>query len=143
MCIEKFEDSTVLRHGQLLAVAEPNSSLELGSVQIYQYRRDPVPWVGRLKNCSLFRHPRTTSERRAYFSTTAVKEILESHGIAFNVRRKRSSHRLPNSWDDISPLYQRSWKKYRKTQRRDGGSIDRRFHSPALWDCRNGMLTSD
>ena len=48
------------------------------------------------------RHPRTTQERR---------ESLDGWG-----RPCRNNHNLVQAWDDIWMRYQRSWKKYRKTQ---------------------------
>jgi hypothetical protein len=82
----------------------------------------------------LFRHPRTTNERRAHFSNKATKEILESQGVAFKLRQKRKSHMLPNYYDDLFLQYQRSWKEHREIQRKDAASINRRVHSPAYWD---------
>jgi hypothetical protein len=81
------------------------------------------------------------SERRTHFSSTAAKEILESHGVAFKVRQKRSPHWLPTAYDDLSIRYQRNWKGHRKSQRRNAGSIDRRIHSPPCWDWRNSVST--
>jgi hypothetical protein len=48
------------------------------------------------------RHPHTTQERR---------ESLDGWG-----RPCRNNHNLAQAWDDIWIRYQRSWKKYRKTQ---------------------------
>jgi hypothetical protein len=128
MRIEEIENSNVLRHGQLLVVAKLwrwfNSDLEAGPVQFYRHRDEPVPGVRRVKHGKPFRHPRTTNERRASFTNDAIIDILESHGVAFKVRQKRGSHWLPNCRDDISLLRQRTWKKYRRTQRRNTGSID-------------------
>lgn len=45
----------------------------------------------------------------------------------------RSLHRLPTSYDDVFLRYQRSWKEYRRTQRKVAGSINRRIHSPPIW----------
>ena len=145
MRIEELDNSNALEPGQLLvvlkcwrfcsnaAVCHLQQSLKSGLLQFYRHRREPVPGIRRLRNCRLFRRPRTTNERRAYFSSTAAKEILESHGVAFKLRQKRSSHWLPHSWDDISRVYERNWKEHRKTQRKDAGSIDRRFHSAPFW----------
>ena len=88
----------------------------------------------RSKNGRLFRRPRTTNERRAHFSNEATEEILESHGVAFKLRQRRNSHLLPNAHDDLSLRYQRSWKEHRGAQRKTGGCINRRIHSPPFWD---------
>jgi hypothetical protein len=108
-------------------------SIGAGVVQFYRHRQEPVPWTRRSKNGRLFRHPRTTSERRAHFSSEA-KEILESHGVAFKPRQRRNSHLLPNAHDDLSIRYQRSWKEHRGAQRKTAGSINRQIHSPPFWD---------
>jgi hypothetical protein len=153
MRIEELDNSNSLEPGQLLvvlkcwrfcgnaAVCHLQQSVKSGLLQFYRHRREPVPWICRPKNYRLFRHPRTTSERRAYLSNNATEEILESYGVGFKLRQKRSWHMLPNSWDDISRRYERSWKAYRKSQRRNTGSINRRFHSPPCWDWRNRVST--
>src|ERR1700751_2544997 len=95
MRIKKLTDSSVLKPGELLVVLHClnqcgsdalgglRKSIGAGGVRFYRHRREPVPWIGRSKNGRLFRRPRTTNERRAHFSSKA-KEILESHGLAFN-----------------------------------------------------------
>src|SRR5258708_21569020 len=98
-----------------------------------RHRQGPVPGTGRVKRSRLFRHPRTTSERRADFSNRATKEILESLGVALRLRQKRKSQMLPNAYDDLSIPYQRSWKEHRGTQRKNADSIDRRIHGPPFW----------
>jgi hypothetical protein len=137
MCIEKFENSTVLQRGQLLAMEKlwrfSDSGLETGPVQFYRHRQGPVPGTGRVKRRRLFRHPRTTSERRADFSNRATKEILESLGVALKLRQKRKSHTLPNAYDDLSIRYKRSWKEHRGTQRKNADRIDRRIHGTPFW----------
>lgn len=69
------------------------------------YRRDPVRRTGRRRHGSYFRHPRTTSECRAYYAYPAF------------IRGKRRPNCLPNAWDDI-PHYRKykNWKHYRQTQ---------------------------
>ena len=111
MRIEELDNRNALEPGQLLVVLKCwrfydnadvchlQQSVKSGLLQFYRHRQEPVPWICRPKNYRLFRHPRTTSERRAYFSSTAAKEILESHGVAFKVRQKRSPHWLPNFWE--------------------------------------------
>jgi hypothetical protein len=137
MRIEKFENSTVLQRGQLLAVARlwkfSHSSLEAEPVHFYSHGHGPVPGTGRVKNRRLFRRPRTTNERRADFSNKATKEVLESLGVALKLRQKRKSQMLPNAYDDLSIRYQRSWKEHRGTQRKIADSIDRRIHGPPFW----------
>ena len=50
MRIEKFENSTVLQRGELLAVARlwrfSNLGLEAEPVQSYRHRQEPVPGTG-------------------------------------------------------------------------------------------------
>ena len=146
MRLEKLTESSVLKPGQLLvvlhcltergsdALVDLRKSIGIGVVQFYRHRREPVPWIGRSGNGRLFRRPRTTNERRAHFSNEATKEILVSHGLAFKLRQERNSNRLPNAHDDLSLRYQRSWKEHRGAQRKTGGCINRRIHSPAFWD---------
>ena len=146
MRIKKLTDSSVLKPGQLLvvlhcliqcgydALVDLRKSIGAGVVQFYRHRREAVPWIGRSKNGRLFRRPRTTNERRAHFSTKATKEILESHGLALKFRQNRNSHMLPTAHDDLSLRYPRSWKEHRGAQRKTGGCINRRIHSPPFWD---------
>jgi hypothetical protein len=144
MRIKKLTNSSVLEPGQLLVVLHClnqcgsdalfglRKSIRIGVVQFYRHRREPVPWTRRSKNGRLFRRPRTTNERRAHYSNEAAKEILESRGVA--LRQERNSNRLPNSHDDLSLRYQRSWKEHRGAQRKNASSINRRIHSPPFWD---------
>jgi hypothetical protein len=138
MRIEKIENSNLLQSGVLLIVAKllrfSDSGLEAGPVQYYRHRRDPVPLVRRVKNCRLFRRPKTTNERRAHFSNKATEEILQSYGVALNLRQKRKWHMLPNAYDDLSIRYKRSWKEHRRAQRKNTRGINRRIHSPPYWD---------
>ena len=143
MRIKKLTDSSVLKPGELLVVLHClnqcgsdalgglRKSIEI--VQFYGHRR-AVPWIGRSKNGRLFRRPRTTNERRAHYGNEATKEILKSRGVAFKLRQERNSNRLPNAHDDLSLRYQRSWKEHRGAQRKTGGCINRRIHSPPFWD---------
>jgi hypothetical protein len=145
MYIKKLTNSNALKRGELLIVLkclwlyrddafiDLRKGTKTGVIQFYRHRQGPVPWVGRWKNGRCFRHPRTTNERRANCATTTPTEVLESHGLAFKVRPKRSSHRLPTAYDDIFLHHQRSWKEYRRTQRKVVGSINRRMHSPPFW----------
>jgi hypothetical protein len=41
---------------------------------------------------------------------------------------------LPNAHDDLFLRYQRSWKEHREAQRKTGGCVNRRIHSPPFWD---------
>ena len=145
MRIKKLTDSSALKPGQLLVVLhclnhcgsalfELRKSTGTGVVQFYRHRREPVPWTCRSKNGRMFRRPRTTNERRAHYSNEATKEILKSRGVAFKLRQERNSNRLPNAHDDLSLRYQRSWKEHRGAQRKTGGCINRRIHSPPCWD---------
>ena len=146
MRIKKLTDSSVLKPGELRVVLhclsqcgsdalfDLRKSIRIGAVQFYRHRQEAVPWIGRSKNGRLFRRPRTTNERRAHFSNEATEEILVSHGLAFKLRQERNSNRLPNAHDDLSLRYQRSWKEHRGAQRKTGGCINRRIHSPPFWD---------
>ena len=146
MRIKKLTDSSALKPGELLVVlhclnqrgsdgpVDLRKSIGIGVVRFYRHRQEPVPWTRRSKNGRLFRRPRTTNERRAHFSNKATKEILEFHGVAFKLRQERNSNRLPNAHDDLSLRYQRSWKEHRGAQRKTGGCINRRIHSPPFWD---------
>ena len=138
MRIEKIESSNLLQSGALLVVEKPwrfsNSGLEAGPVQYYRHRRDPVPLVRRVKNCRLFRRPKTTNERRAHLSNQAAKEVLESYGVTIKLRQKRNSRLLPDAYDDLSIRYKRSWKEHRRAQRKNTRGINRRIHSPPYWD---------
>lgn len=145
MYIKNLTNSNLLKRGELLIVLkclwlyrddafiDLRKGTKTGVVQFYRHRQEPVPWVSRWKKGRYFRHPRTTNERRANCATRTTKEILENHGVAFKVRRKRSSHRLPTTYDDIFLQYQRNWKKYRRTQWKDVDCISRRIHSPPFW----------
>jgi hypothetical protein len=136
MRIKKLTDSSVLKPGELLVVLhclnqwgfdalfDMRKSIRIGVVQFYRHRREPVPWISRRGNGRLFRRPRTTNERRAHFSSEAT-EILESARVAFKLRQRRNSNRLPNAHDDLSLRYQRSWKEHRGAQRRTAGCINR------------------
>ena len=145
MRFEKLKDSNLLKPGELLVVPKyrkfyGDSTLlhlpgiaEIGPLQFYRHRRDPVPLVRRVKNGRLFRCPKTTNERRAHFSNKATEEILEPYGVALKLRQKRKWHMLPNAWDDLFIGYQRTWKEHRGTQRKSAGGINRRIHSPPFW----------
>jgi hypothetical protein len=145
MRIKTLNNSDVLKPRQLLATFKGSKfcsdtafsrlqrNLESGGLQFYRQREEPVPGTGRVKHRRLFRHPRTTNERRADFSNSAAKEILEPQGVALKLRQRRNSHALPNAYDDLSIRYQRSWKKHRGAQRKTVDSIDRRIHGPPLW----------
>jgi hypothetical protein len=120
MRFEKLNNSNVLKPGQLLVVSKYckfygdaallllRESAEIEVLEFYRHRQEPVPWINRVKNRRLFRHPRTTNERRAYFGNKAAKDIVDSHGVALKLRQKRKSHMLPNSYDDLCLRYQRS-----------------------------------
>jgi hypothetical protein len=116
------------------ALSGLRKSIGAGGVQCYRHRQEAVPWIGRSKNGRLFRRPRTTNERRAHFCNNATEEILQSYGVVLKLRKRRDSDRLPNAHDDLSLRYQRSWKEHRGAQRKTGGCINRRIHSPPF--CR-------
>jgi hypothetical protein len=145
MYIKKLTNSNVLKRGELLialkrlwlyrddAYIDLRQGKKTGVVQFYRHRQGPVPWVSRWENGRCFRRPRTTNERRANCAVNTLTEVLENHGLAFKVRPKRSSHRLPTVYDDIFLRRQRSWKEYRRTQQKVVGSVNRRIHSPPIW----------
>lgn len=147
MRIKKLTNSSVLKRGESLIVLKCSKRchddvlIDLGDslgtrfLRFYRHRQEPVPWVSRWKNGRCFRHPSTTNERRANCATSTTRGILENHGVAFKVRRKRSLHRPPTTYDDVFLRYQRSWKEHRITQCKDADSINRRIHSPPFWDC--------
>jgi hypothetical protein len=102
MRIEKIKNSNVRKPGQLLVVPKYcklygntaffrlRENAEIGLLQFYRHRQEPVPWISRAKHRRLFRHPRTTNERRTHFSNEATKEILESYGVAFKLRQNEN-----------------------------------------------------
>lgn len=76
-----------------------------------------------------YRSPRTTQERRLNGSR---KDRDQSESNYKWSRKKRCRHNLPNMYDDIPYAHQRSWKKRRKTQYRQGG--ERRVkHEEHFW----------
>ena len=118
MDVENIKNSNLLKPGELLVVPKycklyGDSALlhlpeiaEIGLLQFYRHRQEPVPRIGRVKHGRMFRRPKTTNERRAHFSNNATEEILESHRVAFKVRQKRNPYMLPNAWDDLFIGYQ-------------------------------------
>ena len=146
MHIKKLTDASVLKRGELPIVLKCSKRysddflIDLGKslgtrfVQFYRHRQEAVPWVSRWKNGRYFRHPRTTNERRTNCPANTTREIFEDHGLAFKIRPKRGWHRLPTTYDDILLRHQRSWKEHRRAQRKNTCSINRRIHSPPLWD---------
>jgi hypothetical protein len=146
MHIKKLSNSNALKRGESLIVLKCSNryhddvlidlrkSLGTRFIQFYRDRQEAVPWVSRWKNGRCFRHPRTTNERRANCPANTTREIFESHGIAYKIRPKRNSHRLPTTYDDIFLRSQRTWKAHRCVQRKNTRSINRRVHSPLFWD---------
>src|SRR5271166_3214375 len=113
MRFEKLKDSNLLKPGELLVVPKcyklyGDSALlhlpgiaEIGLLQFYRHRQEPVPKISRAKHARMFRRPRTTNERRAHFSNNATEEILEPYGAALKLRQKRKWHMLPNAHNDL------------------------------------------
>ena len=144
MHVENIKNSNFLKPGELLVILKyrklyGDSTLlhlpgiaEIGLLQFYRHRQEPVPRISRAKHGRIFRRPRTTNERRAHFSNNATEEILEPYG-ALKLRQKRKWHMLPNAYHDLSLRYQRSWKEHRGTQRKSAGRVNRRIHSPSFW----------
>ena len=144
MHIKKLTNSNALKRGELLivlkclgryddALTDLRKNAQTGVVRFYRHRQEPVPWISRWKNGRCFRHPRTTNERRANCAANTSTEVLENHGLAFKIRPKRNPHRLPTTYNDILLQHQRSWKEYRRRQRKVVGAINRRIHSPPFW----------
>jgi hypothetical protein len=145
MHVENIKNSNLLRPGEVLVVPKccklyGNSALfhlpeigKIGLLQFYRNRQEPVPWITRAKHGRIFRRPRTTNERRAYFSNNATEEILEPYGAFLKLRQKRKWHMLPDAHDDLSLRYQRNWKEHRGIQRKNTSSINRQIHSPPFW----------
>ena len=114
MRFENLKDSSLLKPGELLVVPKycklyGDSALlhlredaESGRLQFYRNRQEPVPWITRAKHGRIFRRPRTTNERRAYFGSKVTKENLQSYGVALKLRQKRKWHVLPNAYHDLS-----------------------------------------
>jgi hypothetical protein len=125
MHLKKLTNAVVLKRGDLLialkfwehhrygANVDSLHGSGTGVFALYRHRQEPVAWVSHRENRKLFRHPRTTNERRANCATTTIKVVIENQGVTFKVRPTRSSHRLPTTYDDIFLQYQRNWKKYR------------------------------
>ena len=145
MHVENIKNSNLFKPGELLVVPKycklyGDSALlhlpeiaKIGLLQFYRHRQEPVPRISRAKHGRMFRHPKTTNERRAHFSNNAAEEILQSYGLALKLRQKRKWHILPNAHHDLSLQYQRSWKEHRRNQQKSAGSINRRIHSPPFW----------
>jgi hypothetical protein len=69
------------------------------------FRRAPVPFTGRGRGWTGFRHPRTAAEIAA--NAAAVDDGFPVPG------RRRN---LPTAWDDLPRHVERSWKAHRRTQ---------------------------
>lgn len=79
-----------------------------------------VPGTGRRHGGHYHRRPKTQGERR-------INQFLgeEHEDGAPRVRAKRSSHNLPDSWDDLSREHERrTWKAYRRHQYRRVADVD-------------------
>lgn len=72
------------------------------------YRIDPVPFTGKRTFKGIFRHPRTTQERK--YSCKRHPDYEYTRG-----RRRR----LPHTWDDICriDMSHKCWKKQTKKKR--------------------------
>lgn len=72
-----------------------------------------IPGTGKRSRGHYFRHPHSLNVNRARESATVDERDKEFRSIRINKIKK-----LPNSWDDIivSALYNRNWKKFRKTR---------------------------
>lgn len=74
----------------------------------FRFRVDPINWgsgTGKSYVGTCVRHPRTTQERRVYYT----------HARIVNIRAKRGLKNLPTSWDDINHGRRgRGWKRSKK-----------------------------
>lgn len=82
-------------------------SVRMSRIPSYVYRYDPVPYVYRWRGhrTSVYRHPKTTQERKL---SLAYPEY---------VRAKRRANNLPDTWDDYTRsdiAIKKSWKKIKK-----------------------------
>jgi hypothetical protein len=139
MRIEKLKNSNLLKPGQLLVVLKYckfygdatllhlRESAEIGPLQFYRHRQEPVPGISRAKHGRIFRRPRTTNERRPHFSNKATQDIVDSNGIALKIRQKRKSHMLPDVYDDLSLQYQPKLERASRNPAKE-----RRQHQPAI-----------
>jgi hypothetical protein len=102
-----------IAHGDTLV--RPHYFLHPAEARHYQFRCAPVPGIGRPPLGHSFRHPRTRAAHRAAQTFRLMireGEIPEDRGIS-------KLARLPTAWDDIQrPYINRSWKSYRRAQRR-------------------------
>lgn len=64
---------------------------------------------------SLFRHPRTAQEKRAYY-----RAVANDVALTVQIRGRRKPARLADVRDDLLRLRMRSWKSFRWTQWRGG-----------------------
>jgi hypothetical protein len=143
MKIEKIETSNTLEPGQLLVTwnnwrwftSDAFSSSEGGppTLQFYRHRRQPAPGTRRPKRRRNFRHPHTTNERRGSLKVLGSAEAVNELTL-YRIRSKRGTNRLPDVYDDMFIQYQRTWKKRRKTQRKDINNINRQILGPLFWD---------
>ncbi len=64
---------------------------------------------------SYFRAMRTTQERRQVIALEDFNRANDE-GVVIKIRLARSTHGLPNAWDDYCRGRTRSWKKHRVSQ---------------------------
>ena len=81
-----------------------------------KYRRDPIPDTGTnsWSFSKYYRHPKTTSERRA---AVALSDDQDARYYGVRVRPGRSVRNLPNTYDDVPRARRgRGWKQNRKNR---------------------------
>ena len=98
----------------------------------FRHRQEPVPYSGRIHHGRVFRHPYTNAERGAYFEWLTTAECLRNKGITIRYRPARKPPQLPTAYADLDLIYQRNWKRHRKTQWKQQ-SINRQVHAPPYW----------
>ena len=80
----------------------------------FEFRNGPVPYIGRRRRGSGYRHMETTQE---ICEAEALRFDEDAQYYSIKSRAKRNRSNLPNSWDDCwRPSRQKNWKNYRKTQ---------------------------
>jgi len=75
-----------IEYGEKLVVRR--GWLRNGELHCYCFRKDPVPFIFRLKFGGWYKHPKTTQEKR-------LALVYPRY-----VRSKRNNRNLPSTWDD-------------------------------------------
>ena len=89
----------------------------------FKYRKDPVPYTGRIGGYCSFRSPKTIPEKIKYIECykDLQRELRKEYpaNVIKLVRAKRSHALLPDPWDDVyrSNCTNKSWKNNKKHRR--------------------------